>query len=144
MSASFSFYITGTDCKFGKTVVSCAMLFVLPQLGRRSKGTKPIAHGRYFQDEVWCSEEVDGLATEFTIILPRMLTTPRFLNGQLHHGKCKDAPDNGEISIAHVLNCYRRVAATTDKVIVEAMDDFFRQYHLGLTRPMSQNISCFQ
>lgn len=123
MTASCSFFVTGTDTEVGKTLVSTALLHALSQRGLRAAGMKPVAAGAVLQEGVWHNEDVDNLAAAASIALPVTLTTPYLLREAVAP-HIAAALENVAIDPQHIRSCYDQVAAAADAVVVEGVGGF--------------------
>lgn len=123
MSASIAYFVTGTDTEIGKTLTSSALLHALVQSGLRTAGMKPIAAGAELHDGEWHNEDVDSLAEAANVKLPRELTTPYLLRDATapHIAAMQE---NVTIDIGRILDCYAKVAAQADAVVVEGVGGF--------------------
>lgn len=130
MSAStrqHGYFVTGTDTEIGKTFISCAMLHALGRDGRRVAAMKPIAAGAVVIQEaggeVWHNEDADQLAAAANVALSQDLAVPYLLQQPAApHISAKLM--RVEMEIAHILNCYAKVATLADSVIVEGVGGF--------------------
>ncbi|HYD94006.1 MAG TPA: dethiobiotin synthase [Noviherbaspirillum sp.] len=123
MSTRFGCFITGTDTEIGKTLVSCALLHALARQGVRAAAMKPVAAGAEWRDGAWHNEDADLLAAAAGIALPVELTTPYLLrDAAAPH--IAAAQEGIAIDIAHILDCYGRVASAADAVVVEGVGGF--------------------
>ncbi|NEX63244.1 dethiobiotin synthase [Noviherbaspirillum galbum] len=117
------YFVTGTDTEIGKTLIASAMLHAFGRSGVRAIGMKPIAAGAEQRHGVWRNEDVDMLAAASNISLPRQLTTPYLLrDATAPH--IAAAQEDVDLSIPHILGCYRDVAAQTDAMVVEGVGGF--------------------
>ncbi|WP_088709560.1 dethiobiotin synthase, partial [Noviherbaspirillum denitrificans] len=123
MSASIGYFVTGTDTEIGKTLVSCTLVHALAQAGIRVAAMKPVAAGAELRDGAWHNEDVDLLAAEVNVPLPVDLTTPYLLRDAAAPHIAAEQ-EGVRIEIAHILDCYKRVAAAADAVIVEGVGGF--------------------
>jgi len=118
-----NYFVTGTDTEIGKTLVSCAMLHALAQQGLRAAGMKPVAAGAELRDGVWHNEDVDRLAAAASIDLPVELSTPYLLRDAAAPHIAAQQEDV-RIDAAHILACYKQIAARADAVVVEGVGGF--------------------
>jgi dethiobiotin synthetase len=123
MSAPFGYFVTGTDTEIGKTLVSCTLLHALGKAGVRAAAMKPVAAGAEFRDGAWHNEDVDLLAAAAPAALPTDLTTPYLLRDAAapHIAAAQEGVD---IDLARIMDCYARVAAAADAVVVEGVGGF--------------------
>ncbi|WP_420475692.1 dethiobiotin synthase [Noviherbaspirillum sp. ST9] len=123
MSASIGYFVTGTDTEIGKTLVTCTLLHALAQAGVRAAGMKPVAAGAELRDGAWHNEDVDLLVAAAPIVLPTDLTTPYLLrDAAAPH--IAAAQEGVNIDLARIMDCYARVAAAADAVVVEGVGGF--------------------
>lgn len=123
MSAALACFVTGTDTEIGKTLVSSALLHALAQQGVRAAGMKPVAAGAEWRDGVWRNEDTDILSAAANVALPVELATPYLLrDATAPH--IAAAQEGVSIDLAHILACYKRVAAMADAVVVEGVGGF--------------------
>jgi dethiobiotin synthetase len=123
MSASFAYFITGTDTGIGKTLVSSALLHALAQQGLRAAAMKPVAAGAELRDGAWHNEDADILAATSNLALPPELTTPYLLRAAAAP-HIAAAQEGVTIDLAHIRACYDRIAAAADAVVVEGVGGF--------------------
>ncbi|RZI44569.1 dethiobiotin synthase [Herbaspirillum sp. HC18] len=117
------YFVTGTDTEIGKTLVSCTLLHALVRQGVRTAAMKPVAAGAGWRDGAWHNEDADLLAASANVALPAELATPYLLRDAAAPHIA--ASQTGvAIDLAHILDCYRRVAATADAVVVEGVGGF--------------------
>jgi len=123
MSASIGYFVAGTDTEIGKTLVSCTLLHALAQSGVRAAAMKPVAAGAELRDGAWHNEDVDQLAAAASVALPVELTTPYLLRDACapHIAAAQEGVD---IDLARIMDCYARVAAAADAVVVEGVGGF--------------------
>lgn len=123
MSAQLAYFVTGTDTEIGKTLTSSALLHALVQSGLRAAGMKPVAAGAELRDGAWHNEDVDSLAGAANVKLPRELTTPYLLRDATapHIAALQESVT---IDVDHILDCYAKVAAQADAVVVEGVGGF--------------------
>ena len=120
---NFSCFVTGTDTEVGKTLISCAMLHALGQLGVRAAGMKPVAAGAELRDGAWHNEDADALAAAASVALPPELTTPYLLRTPAAP-HIAAALDGVEIDPAHILACFYQIEQAADAVVVEGVGGF--------------------
>lgn len=125
-----AYFVTGTDTEIGKTLISSAMLHALVKAGVHAAGMKPVAAGTELLNGSWHNEDVDSLANETNIELPRELTTPYLLR-EAAAPHIAAQRERIAIDVAHILHCYRQVAAQAEAVVVEGVG--------GFCVPLSQN-----
>ncbi|HEY0845634.1 MAG TPA: dethiobiotin synthase [Noviherbaspirillum sp.] len=123
MSTPAAWFVTGTDTEIGKTLVSSAFVYALVRQGVRVAAMKPVAAGARLLNGEWHNEDADILAAEANVKLPTALTTPYLLrDAAAPH--IAAAQEGVSIDIAHIQNCYDRVVAASDAVVVEGVGGF--------------------
>jgi dethiobiotin synthetase len=123
MSTKPGWFVTGTDTEIGKTLVSCTLLYALARQGLRAAGMKPVAAGAQLLDGAWHNEDADLLADAASVALPPELTTPYLLHDAAAP-HIAAAQEGIRIDIAHIRQCYERVADAADAVVVEGIGGF--------------------
>lgn len=123
MSAQTAFLVTGTDTEIGKTLISSAMLHALAAKGLRAAGMKPVAAGAMLQDGSWLNEDVDQLMAASSVKLPVPLACPYLLR-EASAPHIVARKEGVAISLPHIGDCYARISAKTDVVIVEGVGGF--------------------
>ncbi|MEO6352589.1 MAG: dethiobiotin synthase [Burkholderiaceae bacterium] len=121
--SEFSCFITGTDTEVGKTLISCAILHALDQLGVRAAGMKPVAAGADMRDGAWHNEDADALAACASVALPPELATPYLLRTPAAP-HIAAALDRVQIDPAYILACFTAVAELSDALVVEGVGGF--------------------
>ncbi|HEX7635629.1 MAG TPA: dethiobiotin synthase [Noviherbaspirillum sp.] len=123
MSAKPAYFVTGTDTEVGKTLTSGTLLYALTQQGLRAAGMKPVAAGACLIDGVWRNEDADALAAAGNVPLPAELTTPYLLReAAAPHIAARQ--QGVAIDLMHIRDCYDRIAAAADAVVVEGVGGF--------------------
>ncbi|HEX2603908.1 MAG TPA: dethiobiotin synthase [Oxalicibacterium sp.] len=127
MTASFSCFVTGTDTEIGKTLIASALTHGLAQTGVQVAAMKPVAAGATVvmssSGEVWHNDDADQLAQAANVVLPMELAVPYLLREPAApHIVAKR--ENVRIDLAHILACYKQVAAQADAVVVEGVGGF--------------------
>lgn len=123
MTATCSYFVTGTDTGIGKTLVSSALLHALVQQGVRAAGMKPIAAGTELRGEVWHNDDADCLAAAANVVLPIELATPYLLR-EAAAPHIAAGLENIQIDLPHILSCYNRICEKADAVVVEGVGGF--------------------
>ena len=123
MNAQPAYFVTGTDTEIGKTLTSSALLYALGQAGLRTAGMKPVAAGAEWRDGAWHNEDADRLAEAANVALPRELTTPYLLQ-EATAPHIAAQQEGIAIDIDHILDCYAKVSAQADAVVVEGVGGF--------------------
>jgi len=127
MTASFSCFVTGTDTEIGKTLIASALTYALAQAGVQVAAMKPVAAGATAvmssSGEVWHNDDADQLAQAANVVLPMELAVPYLLREPAApHIVAKQ--ENVQIDLAHILACYKQVAAQAEAVVVEGVGGF--------------------
>lgn len=123
MTASCSYFVTGTDTEVGKTLISSALLRVLSHCGLRASGMKPVAAGAVLRDGEWHNDDVDNLAAASSLALPRSLTNPYLLR-EPAAPHIAASLENIAIDAQHIRSCYDQVSSAADAVVVEGVGGF--------------------
>ena len=118
-----AWFVTGTDTEIGKTLVASALTHACAACGLRTAAMKPIAAGAVLRDGELRNDDVDRLAAADSAGLPRAWTAPYLLRAPVAP-HIAAAMDGVKIDPAHLLDCYRRVAAAADAVVVEGVGGF--------------------
>ncbi|MFT5533666.1 MAG: dethiobiotin synthetase [Burkholderiaceae bacterium] len=123
MNAHFACFVTGTDTGVGKTLVSAALLHLLVKAGLDAVGMKPVAAGAVLIDGRLANDDVDQLAAAGNLLLPIALRAPYVLQAAAapHIAASREGIT---ISLAHLLDCYRQLAARAEAVVVEGVGGF--------------------
>jgi dethiobiotin synthetase len=125
-------FVTGTDTNVGKTWVSQALLHALARTGRRAVGMKPVASGCYSTLQGLRSPDVEALcaagnvAAGYGDVNPYALAPPTAPH-------LAAAEVGIEIDINVICNCYARLAAQADDVVVEGAGGWLVPIGPGLT-----------
>ena len=113
-------FVTGTDTGIGKTFASVALLRALRARGLRASGMKPVASG--------CEATPAGMRNEDAeALLAASEPAPAYADCNPHAFEPAIAPHLAareagvEIALAPVRDAYRRIAAATDRVVVEGV-----------------------
>lgn len=114
------YFITGTDTEVGKTLISLGLLRRLRDQGHRVAGMKPVASG--------ATPSADGLRNEDALALQRASSKPP--DYELVNPYCFEPPvaphiaarrAGMSIELDRILDAWRRLAARTDRVVVEGV-----------------------
>jgi dethiobiotin synthetase len=114
------FFVTGTDTEVGKTLVSAALIHSLCNQGLRVSGMKPLASGCVKTDDGLRNDDADRLLeatntnADYDIICPY-----RFAEPVAPHIAAKAS--SVDISIEHIVQCYRQLCSSSDAVVVEGV-----------------------
>jgi dethiobiotin synthetase len=118
-----AWFVTGTDTEIGKTLAASALTHACAQRGLRTAAMKPVAAGAMLRGGELHNDDVDQLAAADSAGLPRAWTTPYLLR-EPAAPHIAAAMEDVRIDPAHLLDCYRRVAAAADAVVVEGVGGF--------------------
>ena len=114
------FFVTGTDTGVGKTLISAALIHSLRNENVRVSGMKPIASGCIETDHGLKNEDADLLLQASNVIADYDLICPyRFLPPIAPHIAAQE--QGAVISIEYIMECYRRLQSSSDKVVVEGV-----------------------
>jgi len=114
------FFVTGTDTGVGKTLISAALIHSLRNENVRVSGMKPIASGCIETDHGLKNEDADLLLQASNVDADYDLICPyRFLPPIAPHIAAQE--QGAVISIEYIMECYRRLQSSSDKVVVEGV-----------------------
>ena len=114
------FFVTGTDTGVGKTLISAALIHSLRNENVRVSGMKPIASGCIETDHGLKNEDADLLLQASNVDADYDLICPyRFLPAIAPHIAAQE--QGAVISIEYIMECYRRLQSSSDKVVVEGV-----------------------
>ncbi|MBC7414938.1 MAG: dethiobiotin synthase [Herminiimonas sp.] len=135
-----SWFITGTDTEIGKTLIASSLLHALGAIGVKAAGMKPIAAGATERNGVLRNDDADQLAQAATVALSPALATPYLL-------RAAAAPhvaarlEQIEIDVRHVQQCFTRIVARAEAVVVEGVGGFRVPLSLGVdTADLAQQL----
>ena len=112
------YFITGTDTGVGKTHFAVAMINALKARGKTVAGMKPVAAGCEITKYGLRNDDAIKLQQASSIELPYELVNPyAFEPAIAPHIAAQET--NVVIDLAHIKNCYEKIAAKADVVIVE-------------------------
>jgi len=113
-------FITGTDTGIGKTVVSCAILAKLKQMGLMVQGMKPIASGCELTKDGLRNEDAEALIDNSSIIQDYDLVNPYAFEPPIapHLIAAKLGVD---IDIDLILEKFNKLKTDMDSIIVEGV-----------------------
>lgn len=123
LNAQHGFFVTGTDTGVGKTLVSCALLHAFAARGLRVTGMKPVAAGATQIEGVLINEDVVQLLAAGNVEAPREWVNPYCFAAPIAP-HIAAAYDKKIIEIKHLVDCFRRLSALADTVIVEGAGGF--------------------
>lgn len=118
-----AWFVTGTDTDIGKTLVASALTHACAARGLRTAAMKPVAAGAVLRGGELRNDDVDRLAAADSAGLPRAWTTAYLLR-EPAAPHVAAAMEGVTIDLSHLLDCYRRVAAAADAVVVEGVGGF--------------------
>lgn len=120
---TLSCFVTGTDTGVGKTLVSCALLRWLGQRHAAVVGMKPVAAGATLRAGGWGNDDVVALRAASTLAVAAELDNPYLLRDPLApHLAARRMGQSIDIDL--ITQCYRRLAARADAVVVEGAGGF--------------------
>ncbi len=118
MSPYPGLFIAGTDTGVGKTRIACQILRQLREKGINAAGAKPIASGMQEMHGQWLNEDIQAIqeATErqFSLELVNQYRYEPYIAPHIA-AMCRGE----EIDVRVILDCFRRLAAQSDLVVVE-------------------------
>ncbi|OWT70287.1 MULTISPECIES: dethiobiotin synthase [unclassified Achromobacter] len=119
-----SYFIAGTDTEIGKTLASCGLLHAFAAHGYATAAMKPIAAGaEQDADGEWRNEDVEALAANVTVSVPRALSTPYLLHEPAApHLVARQA--GVTMDMDYIVQCHRAVIQHADVTIVEGVGGF--------------------
>lgn len=118
-----SLFVTGTDTEVGKSLAASALLHACVAQGWRAAAMKPIAAGAVWRDGRLVNDDVEQLAAAANVALPLALTTP-YLFEEPAAPHLVAASAGVRLDLAHIVACYRQIAAQADLVVVEGVGGF--------------------
>jgi len=118
-----SLFVTGTDTEIGKSLSASALLHGFVARGWRAAAMKPIAAGATRDGERLRNDDVEQLQAAANVTLPLALTTP-YLFEEPAAPHLVAAAAKVKLDLAHIVSCYRQVAAQADLVVVEGVGGF--------------------
>lgn len=111
-------FVTGTDTGAGKTVVACALARAFALRGERVAVMKPVASGAARSPKGLRSEDAEALLAAANVALSYEEVNPYCFEPAISpHIAAEEA--GIEIDIGTIERNYRRIAARSDRVIVE-------------------------
>jgi dethiobiotin synthetase len=117
------YFVTGTDTGVGKTLVACALLHAFAARGLRVIGMKPVAAGAHFAKGAWVNEDVEQLIAASNVKAPREAINP-YCFEQPIAPHIAAGPQENIIKNKWLCECYHRLAALADVVVVEGVGGF--------------------
>lgn len=116
-------FVAGTDTGVGKTLAAAALLHALHRHHAKVVGMKPVAAGAVRSGTDWASEDALALRAASSIVVPPQLDNPVLLPEPMSPHLAA-ARAGVPIDIAHIVGCYRELAARADAVVVEGAGGF--------------------
>jgi len=114
------YFITGTDTGIGKTTMSVALVRMLAHGGQRVVGMKPVASGCRITSQGLRNEDAERLLAASSIDVDYATVNPyAFEPAIAPHLAARDA--GIRIELERIVDCYEKLATTTDTVIVEGV-----------------------
>ena len=117
------FYVTGTDTGVGKTLAACALLHAFAARGLKVTGMKPVAAGAQFIGGAWMNDDVEQLLATSNVNAPREWVNPYCFAPPIAPHIAADL-ENKTIKNNYLIQCYQRLSALADMVIVEGAGGF--------------------
>ncbi len=118
------FFITGTDTEIGKTHSAVKLIRHWQGEGLRVAAMKPVASGcEILPDGRWFNDDVDRLVAATGQTDLELMNPYRFLPPVSPHIAAREA--GVEISLATILDHYRRLCPGHDRVVVEGAGGWF-------------------
>lgn len=113
-------FIAGTDTGVGKTLVACALLRGLADLGLQAAGMKPVAAGARLRRGVRYNEDVEQLRAAASVDVPRQVMNPYCFTPPIapHLAACEAGQT---IRMSVIARHYAQIAARCDLVVVEGV-----------------------
>ena len=116
-------FVTGTDTEIGKTLVSTGLLHALRQQGLSALGMKPVAAGTTLKNGQLANDDVNAIIAASSKKVDRALVNPYLFNPPIApHIAAAEA--NVAIDAAHIVECFGKLAAMADVVVVEGVGGF--------------------
>jgi dethiobiotin synthetase len=125
-------FVTGTDTGVGKTLVACALLHAYAARGLRVVGMKPVAAGAEERNGALINEDVEQLIAASNVQAPRALVNPYCLRLPIAP-HIAAAIEKNPIKIKYLQECYDRLRALAQVVIVEGAGGFCVPLNAGET-----------
>ena len=117
------FFVTGTDTGVGKTLVACSLLTAFAARSIKAVGMKPVASGAEPGPNGLLNEDVEQLVAAGNVAAPRDDVNPYCFTPPIApHIAARQA--GAIIALDRIEQCYRRLAARAQVVIVEGVGGF--------------------
>lgn len=114
------YFIAGTDTSVGKTAIAAALIQKLAGDGSRVAGMKPVASGCRNTALGLRNEDAEILMAVSSVSLDYELVNPyAFAPAIAPHLAAYEAGQ--KIELEHVLDCFERIAGSSDLVVVEGV-----------------------
>lgn len=113
------YFVTGTDTEVGKTLVSCALLYLLGQKYSKVSGFKPVAAGMRDIDGHWANEDL--------LALQQVSFSQDICPYPLHEAIAPHLAakhQHIELDYQVILQAYRSIQAQSEVVVVEGVGGF--------------------
>jgi dethiobiotin synthetase len=116
-------FVTGTDTEIGKTLIASALLHAFRDRGLTAIGMKPVAAGASRGESGLINDDVEALVAASSVTADRGLVNPYLFTDPIAP-HIAAADERRTIDPAHILGCYRQLAALADVVVVEGVGGF--------------------
>ncbi len=116
-------FVTGTDTEIGKTLIASALLHAYRDKGLTAIGMKPVAAGVSNTATGPANDDVEALVAASSVAADRDLVNP-YLFADPIAPHIAAANERRAIDPAHIVDCYRQLAALADVVVVEGVGGF--------------------
>jgi dethiobiotin synthetase len=118
-----SYFVTGTDTDVGKTIVTSALLLGLQQAGLTCMPMKPVQTGCTFHDGETHAPDLDLCLSLLKKEEHEEMCAYRYLPACSPHLAAQQA--GGEIVMAEIVRCYKKLSETYTPIIVEGAGGVF-------------------
>ncbi|MGD8475712.1 MAG: dethiobiotin synthase, partial [Burkholderiales bacterium] len=113
-------FVTGTDTEVGKTLITCGLLHACRQRGASALGMKPVAAGAAQVQGQWLNDDVEAIVAASSVAAERSLINPYLFEPPVApHIAASEA--GRDIDVDHIVECFGKLAAVADVVIVEGV-----------------------
>lgn len=117
------YFVTGTDGRVGKTLVSCALLRIFAQLGKSTAGMKPVAVGHDPDGRGPDYEEIEALQMASSVTVPPALMNPYTLRDSTTPYIAAQGAGS-RIDPAYIVRAYQALQPLADVLIIEGARKF--------------------
>lgn len=117
-----NFLITGTGVRAGKSIVACALGFAFRARGLRVGVMKPVAIGCEHAGGALDPADIRGVALAAGCSMPLDIVCPYRYASQLAPAVASEAERAAPPDLARISECYRKIAAASDIVLVESAE----------------------